>query len=446
MNARAAIPGLCRRRGRASAARARPPLWRRLALRRADSAVTGSNLLQTAVTVLAAIAVTVATLVAGNAAGAWQQSVREEVKRSAAMVEDLRHVYGDEAPVALEIALAEARARAGNDADALTERQAAFAMRLAQSGNGDSLAADRYLRPGGWYDVPRRLADVRSQWPALVRLDPDRSFAAGDRRRDRAALIVAATVPLVALYLLAELVVRVRPRRRRPDAPAAVGDVGLVPRPWSSPSRRRFGAAVALVAWLLVVLLSPLQLRFDGNEQRSGALAARMAAEVSRSIEASGLLATFQGSGRRAVRWLETRAEGRLFAASNTRDARLAATLGATSRAEKATSPPARAIVTAMTRAPSTSDGVDPATVASVRASPATWTAVMIEQNRHASETERASRRGDRVEIALLLAALTLSLCALAAANAGRRPAFIQHAAVGVLVLSLLAAASIPLA
>src|SRR4029453_2387795 len=96
--------------------------------------ITGSNLLQTAVTILVAVALAIAALTASGATDRWQSSVREEVKRSAGIVEDVRAVYGAEAPMGLVVALADARARQGPDADALPERQVVFAIRKAHRG------------------------------------------------------------------------------------------------------------------------------------------------------------------------------------------------------------------------------------------------------------------------------------------------------------------------
>ncbi|WP_406482599.1 hypothetical protein [Streptomyces sp. NBC_01615] len=58
--------------------------------------------------------VSAATLLAtwqfSEASGSYQDAVRQDVKRQAAVVEDIRHVYGDEAPTAFRVAAAQARA------------------------------------------------------------------------------------------------------------------------------------------------------------------------------------------------------------------------------------------------------------------------------------------------------------------------------------------------
>src|SRR4051812_24438941 len=56
--------------------------------------------------IVAAILGARAAMISSDASGEWQTAVREEVKRSAALVEDVRYVYGAEADVALRSAAA----------------------------------------------------------------------------------------------------------------------------------------------------------------------------------------------------------------------------------------------------------------------------------------------------------------------------------------------------
>src|SRR5918998_4397460 len=142
-----------------------------------------------AVAVLLALAATVAAVLGARAAvvssaasGAWQTAVREEVKRSAALVEDVRYVYAVEAAVALRAAAAaieadELRHSAGPLADA--EKAATEAEAFVRQASADALAGafdltkDPKYRAGDGYDVAARLADVRNEHPELVALDPD---------------------------------------------------------------------------------------------------------------------------------------------------------------------------------------------------------------------------------------------------------------------------------
>jgi hypothetical protein len=413
----------------------------RVRLRPSQSRITGSNLLQTAVTVLVAVALGVAALVASGASDRWQSSVREDVKRSAGIVEDVRAVYGDEAPLGLDVALADARVQQGADDDALTDRQVVFAIRKAYRGKDNLIADNRYLQPTGAYDVPRRLADVRAKDPALVRLDPDRTAHTGDRKRRLSSLIALVTVPLVLLYLLTELLLRAR-SRRRPTREQA-DEVGLVPRPWSSPVTSRLGVSVALVAWLAVAVLPVLQQRFDSQEERANALAARRAVDTSTMLAASGIAFSFRVHSQQRVVALGAHAVGRQIVALNSPDANDGARLANLGRAEERTAQRAQLVVAGMSREPTARDGVDPATLRAVNASTVASDAVRLEQNAQADVAEQAGKRANRMNLALLLSALTLSIAALAATGRGARLRGIDRVGAAVLVAALAVAASV---
>jgi hypothetical protein len=416
----------------------------RVRRRPAQSRITGSNLLQTAVTILVAVVLAVAALISSGAADRWQSSVREDVKRSAGIVEDVREVYGDEAPLGLDVALADARAQQGADDDALTDRQVVFAIRRAYRGKDHLIADDRYLRAGDGYDVPRRLADVRRENPGLMRLDPEHAAREGDDKRRLSSVIALATIPLVVLYLLTELVLRAWARRR--SAAAGADEVGLVPRPWSSPGASRLGVSVALAAWLAVALLPVLALRFDNQEQRANALAARRAVDVSTMIAASGIAFSFRVHSQQRVLALDTHAVGRQIVALDSPDANDGARLADLGRAEAQTAQRGRLVVAGMSRAPSARDGIDAATLQAVNASHEASDAVRVEQNEQADVAERAGRRANRMNLALLLSALTLSLAALAATGRGARMRGIDRVAATVLAASLAVALSAVLA
>ena len=274
-----------RRQGRSVRRRLRS-LRRRFGLRPADSRVTRSNVVQAGVTILVAFAVAAGTLLAAAAAGAWQDSLRQEIKRSAALVEDVRAVYLDEAPIALELALSRARAAALTREAGVTEKKATFA--IEQAFQDDHLVRSQY-RTDESYNIFARLADLRDRHPDLVALDPARSLQHGDRLRSWALLCLLVTVPLVIGYLIADLVLRRRTTLPASPARNAGDDVDLVPRPWSSGDIKRFGAFVFLGAWVLVTLLPTLQLHYGAQEQRAQALAARKAAEVSSLLQGSGI-------------------------------------------------------------------------------------------------------------------------------------------------------------
>jgi hypothetical protein len=422
--------------------KARRGLSRRIRFRPAGSRITLSNLVQGLVTILVALVVAAGAFLTGSAAGKWQESVSAQTKRSLATIEDVRFVYTDEAPRALELALAEAREAESSGSDAETEREVLFAARQATS--RDNLAANRYRQPGRGYDVPRRLADVREQNANLTRISPEAALEAGDRRNRLALVLLWATLPLVLLYVAADIVLRGRATRFGAAPTARAGDVGLVPRPWSSPTTRRLWVSVALGAWLMITLLPPLQTYYAGKEQRAGALAAGKTAEISSMLEASGLVFAFATNSKQRAQWLASHALGRRLVAFDSGDPQEAAGLRATARAEQAVSRRALAIATSMGRAPSADDGLDAYTLRSVNATPDDWSAALKEQNAHSEHVSDLSARSKRISLAILFGALAGSLCALAAAARQKRHTWLDLASLGVLGLSLAAVASVP--
>lgn len=138
------------------------------------------NMLQAAVTIVVAAVVAASAVLSSRADGAWNEASRQETTWSAGLIEDSRHVYGDEAPLALTVAVSEARARALRQAakadlvswEATAEAQTAGNLRQAHTGSGGLLDGDRYRLPGGGLDVARRLADIRAAEPTLRDLDP----------------------------------------------------------------------------------------------------------------------------------------------------------------------------------------------------------------------------------------------------------------------------------
>lgn len=421
--------------------RARHRLGRRIRFRPAGSRITLSNLVQGLVTILVALVFAAGAFLTGSAAGKWQESVSDQTKRSLATIEDVRFVYTGEAPLALELALAEAHEAESNGGDAETEREVLFAARQAMS--SDHLAANRYRQPGKGYDVPRRLADVRQQNPDLAGIDPAAALKAGDRRNRLALILLVATLPLVLLYVVADVVLRGR-AARSPAAPATpAGDVGLVPRPWSSPTTRRLWVAVALVAWLAITLLPPLQTYYAGKEQRAGALAAGKGAEISSMLQASGLVLAFAANSEQRALWLASHSLGRQAAALDSGDPAEAADLSAAALTEEAVSRRALAIARSMGRAPSAEDRLDAFTLRAVNATPEDWRAALKEQNAHSERVADLSARNKRISLAILFGALAGSLCALAAAARQKRHTWLDLASLGVLALSLAALASV---
>jgi FlaG/FlaF family flagellin (archaellin) len=173
------------------------------------------------VAILLALAATVAAVLGARAAvvssaasEVWQTAVREEVKRSAALVEDVRYVYAVEAAVALRAAAAaieadELRLSAASLGDA--EKPAAESEAFVRQTSADALAGvfdltkDPRYHAGDGYAVTARLADVRNQHPELVALDPDATMDKGSEDSRHGWRLVAATILAGIAFLFGSL-------------------------------------------------------------------------------------------------------------------------------------------------------------------------------------------------------------------------------------------------
>ena len=172
-----------------------------------------------AVAALLALAAIVAAIVAarvsflnGEASGKWQLALRTEVKRSAAVLEDVRYLYQTESSIAT--AIVEARIRQRELLAAATGQPAAVqeALLLEASVQGarvdafepsSELASDpAYALPAGGLDLGKRLADLRAKNPDLVALDPHPLEAAGDAAADRALRLTWSGLAIALCVLL----------------------------------------------------------------------------------------------------------------------------------------------------------------------------------------------------------------------------------------------------
>jgi hypothetical protein len=138
----------------------------------------------------------------------------------------VRYVYVAEAPVAFQVDEAKLRAaearRAAGGASGVTRRALLVEARtheLVAKTLGRSiqagLANPRYQTKSGGFDAARRLADQRSRYPDLVKIDPEQDQRHGDRLSRHAFLEMAATIPAALAFMLGALA-EVFARRRRP--------------------------------------------------------------------------------------------------------------------------------------------------------------------------------------------------------------------------------------
>ncbi len=184
-----------------------------------------------AVAVLVAIAAIVAAILGANAAilasdssDSWQSAVRQEVKRDAALVEDVRFVFGDEGRNAFRVAQARVRADAYRTAAATatdpvktaltTEAAALDQVAGALEGSADLVSNPAYGLPDGGFDMAKRLTDIRNEHPDLIATNPDAAQAAGDASATKSTRMLAAAI-VVAFALFFGAVAEVFSRQRR---------------------------------------------------------------------------------------------------------------------------------------------------------------------------------------------------------------------------------------
>jgi hypothetical protein len=184
----------------------------------------GLALLLAAAAVVAAVVGARASLLGSSASSNWQQAVRQEVKAAAAIVEDIRFVYGPEAGQAFRAVEAAVRAE---EYRAAAEQQIglARAVLLAEASAQDQLrdiligvsevAKDpTYARDDGGFDLGLRLRDTRDRYPDLVALRPDDPQSAGDRLARQAVGEAGVTIPVALTFLFGALAQGFHRRRR----------------------------------------------------------------------------------------------------------------------------------------------------------------------------------------------------------------------------------------
>ena len=209
-----------------------PPAPEPGAERREDGGRPYVALLAAAAAVVIAILGVRAAFLGSEASAAWQTAVRQEVKRAAATVENVRYLYENEALPALQLVkvqlLEEEYQKAADTAadgpvkDALAAEAGRYRQLLAIYTAGSLVANDpKYALEGGGYDLVSRLVDLRNENPELVAIDPDALAAAGDAASQKASEYLRAAIPVSLTFLFAALA-NGFPRRRRPLLGAGV--------------------------------------------------------------------------------------------------------------------------------------------------------------------------------------------------------------------------------
>jgi len=188
---------------------------------------TAVAVLLTIAAVVAAVIGTRASMVSGDASGAWQSALRTEVKRSVGAINDVSLLYLTEYPQAMRVLPAEMIADALRAAEAgqteavaqALESEAARQLELADALSATTPLTDStaYLLASGGFDLGKRLADIRAsgaEGPELLALDPDSLIGTGDQLADKATLLTYALIPTSLCALLGILARPVRRYRR----------------------------------------------------------------------------------------------------------------------------------------------------------------------------------------------------------------------------------------
>ena len=194
----------------------------------------GVAILLTAAAIVAASIGFRAALISNSASESWQSALRTEVKRSAAAMEDVRALYQTELPVATRIdaarilqaeLLAAAQGQSGSvKQNLLLEASVQAQIITALSSTSDLATKPAYALSSGGFDLGKRLADLRAQYPQLLALDPDGLEAAGDRLARKAHFMTFTLIPTSAAAFLGMLA---QPFKRRRTLLLRLGALGL---------------------------------------------------------------------------------------------------------------------------------------------------------------------------------------------------------------------------
>jgi len=188
-----------------------------------DRGLRAVAILLASTAMLAALLAARAAFLSDAAADEWQTSLRTELKRSAAVLVDIRQVYGPEGDagvmiVAEEMVAEELRAAVASAEPRIAESLAVHAqvheLTAENMSPGADIVADAYRLPDGSLDLDQRLADLRGEAPDLVALDPDAPAAAGDRSMAQARATIIASLPLGLAFLAGALAMPLGRRRR----------------------------------------------------------------------------------------------------------------------------------------------------------------------------------------------------------------------------------------
>ncbi|MFC8361874.1 hypothetical protein ACFUIY_18660 [Streptomyces griseorubiginosus] len=373
--------------------------------------------------------VTAATLAAtwqfSQAGGAYQDAVRQEIKRQAGVQEEVRQVYGVEGPQAFRVAVARAEAEALSplrDDGRLAASQYTIASESGFLLRDSTGLPESSFHSGLGYDLPGRLGDLQAASPGVHALDPDARLRSGDRWAAWALGSVMVAVAAVAAALIAANVLR-PVAWRRPPAPGGrrvLRTLELIPQPATAPPGTRLTVGLNLLIVALLFLLPLGQVYAAGGEQRAQAEAARRAVQVRTDIAVSGQLQAFRLLSRQEALAAAFRAEARQLAAIDAADPEVAGQEARLAAVERGLARTVQAMSAYMARTPARADGVDKVVIAGLRTDPADQPALTVDQNHQVDLAQRSGNRGLLLAVATAFAVVGEVLAA-SALVAGRR-------------------------
>jgi hypothetical protein len=391
-----------------------------------------SNKRQALVTVLVALLLAGSALAQDAASDEWNGSLTAEIRHDGLVVELLRHVYVDIAPVALDIEVARNRSDILADAakehgtegsvagfDAEVDQQWAWHQQRA------AVAIPENYRVGDYgYDLAALAAEeYRSENLNQSAQEIAASLEAADRARLISELLVGLSVLLIAIYLVTEIVAR-----RSGPVPAGT-DVEFVPRPWA-------GAAVAaFVAWSLLGALPWIQVHAANDATQADAEAARAAVRLTATTAGSTHVAGFALAAQRDVELVELRLLGREYAAevadgSDLLDAEKVATA-----AYRQALDDQRTISRSMSEPLSSVTDADRLLVAIGDADVVDWQRLLREYQGVAGTANQRASDTNFLNVSILLAGLSLTLSTLAGSTPAAQRSVLLKGSPWVLVL-----------
>jgi hypothetical protein len=348
------------------------------------------------------------------------------------VVELLRHVYVDIAPVALDIEVARNRSDILADAanqhgaegsvagfDAEVDQQWAWHQQRA------AVAIPENYRVGDYgYDLAALAAEeYRSENLNQSAQEIVASLEAADRARLISELLVGLSVLLIAIYLVTEIVAR-----RSGPVPAGT-DVEFVPRPWA-------GAAVAaFVAWILLGALPWIQVHAANDATQADAEAARAAVRLTATTAGSTHVAGFALAAQRDVELVELRLLGREYAAEVADGSDLVDAEKLATAAYRQALDDQRTISRSMSEPLSSVTDADRLLVAIGDADVVDWQRLLREYQGVAGTGNQRASDANFLNVSILLAGLSLTLSTLAGSTPAAQRSVLLKGSPWVLVL-----------